>query len=68
VVVVCIKYDRLPMKLLQVFIPGKIDEYKVADLLIVRSRAPTVAASPRPGGTPRGQSIYSNDSPREPNV
>lgn len=26
VVVVCIKYDRLPMKLLQVFIPGKVDE------------------------------------------
>jgi hypothetical protein len=36
VVVVCIKYDRLPMKLLQVFIPGKVDEYKDADLLIVR--------------------------------
>src|SRR5882757_9937143 len=26
--VVCIKYDRLPMKLLQVFIPGKVDENK----------------------------------------
>jgi hypothetical protein len=36
VVVVCIKYDRLPMKLLQVFILGKVDEYKDADLLIVR--------------------------------
>ena len=34
--VVWIKYDRLPMKLLQVFIPGKVDEYKDADLLIVR--------------------------------
>ena len=34
--VVWIKYDRLPMKLLQVFIPGKVDEYKDAGLLIVR--------------------------------
>ena len=34
--VVWIKYDRLPMKLLQVFIPGKVDEYKDADPLIVR--------------------------------
>jgi hypothetical protein len=36
VVVVCIKYDRLPMKLLQVFKPGKVDEYKDADLSMVR--------------------------------
>ena len=36
VVVVSIKYDRLPMKLFQVFIPGKVDEYKDADLLVVR--------------------------------
>ena len=34
--VVWIKYDRLPMKLLQVFIPGKVDKYKDADLLIKR--------------------------------
>ena len=39
VVVVCIKYDRFPMKVLQVFVPGKVDEYKGADLLIVRKTA-----------------------------
>jgi hypothetical protein len=36
VVVVCIKYDRFPMELLQVFIPGKVDKYKDAVLLMVR--------------------------------
>jgi hypothetical protein len=36
VVVVCIKYDRFPMELLQVFIPGKVDKYKDAGLLMVR--------------------------------
>jgi VanZ family protein len=35
VVVVCIKYDRFPMELLQVFIPGKVDEYKDVVLLMV---------------------------------
>ena len=36
IVVVWIKYDRLPMKLLQVVIPGKVDEHKNADPSIVR--------------------------------
>jgi hypothetical protein len=35
VVMVCM-YDQLPMKLFQVFILGKVDKYKDADLLIVR--------------------------------
>jgi hypothetical protein len=35
-VVVWINYNRFPMKLLQILIPGKVDEYKDADLLIVR--------------------------------
>ena len=35
-VVVWIKRDRFPMKLLQVLIPGKVYEYEYADLLIVR--------------------------------
>ena len=34
VVVVCVKYDRFSMELLYAFIPGKVDEYKDADLLI----------------------------------
>ena len=34
-VVVCVKYNRFFMKSLQVFIPGKVDEYKDAGLLIV---------------------------------
>jgi hypothetical protein len=36
VTVARIKHDRFPMKLLQVLIPGKVDTYKSADLLIVR--------------------------------
>ena len=34
--VFCIKYNHFPMKLLQVFVLGKVDEYKDVDLLIVR--------------------------------
>jgi hypothetical protein len=41
VVVVCIKYNRLAMKLLQMFIPGKVDEYKDADLSISKKRLPS---------------------------
>jgi hypothetical protein len=41
VVVVCIKYNRFPMKLLQVFVPGKVDEYKDAELLVVRKDLPS---------------------------
>ena len=34
--VVCVKYDLFFIKLLEVFIQAKVDEYKDADLLIVR--------------------------------
>jgi hypothetical protein len=41
VVVVWIKYNRLAMKLLQLFIPGKVDEYKDAELSISKKRLPS---------------------------
>jgi hypothetical protein len=34
VVVICIKYNRFPMKLLQIRIMGEVDEYKDTELLI----------------------------------
>ena len=56
-VVVCIKYDRFPMKLLQVLISGKVDEYKDANLLILRKDCNRFTIETHQGNPPYEKAI-----------
>jgi hypothetical protein len=42
-----IKYNRFPMKLLQVFVLGKVDEYKDVDLLTVSKKKTAIISELR---------------------